>query len=155
MFNSLKSLAKQRMFLDNRISRFINVAKPGGVSTELGDFYLCRHPDYLPGMSKSASGFFAVNIKTGVAEYFENNSQPLDNRLTVRNHRNNNTISKRGFRYINKDVFIKHFPKAISELGSPLREEPTPPPSRGGLGSIYNLTQEQLDNLPLNDDTLL
>lgn len=134
MFNSLKSLAKQRMFLDNRISRFINVAKPGGVSTELGDFYLCRHPDYLPGMSKSASGFFAVNIKTGVAEYFENNSQPLDNRLTVRNHRNNNTISKRGFRYINKDVFIKHFPKAISELGSSLREEPTPPPlaTRGG-----------------------
>lgn len=138
MFNSLKSLAKQRMFLDNRISRFINVAKPGGVSTELGDFYLCRHPDYLPGMSKSASGFFAVNIKTGVAEYFENNSQPLDNRLTVRNHRNNNTVSKRGFRYINKDVFIKHFPKAIPVLGS-----------------TYNLTQEQLDNLPLNDDTLL
>jgi hypothetical protein len=27
-------------------------------------------------MSKAASGFFAVNINTGVAEYFENNSQP-------------------------------------------------------------------------------
>lgn len=89
-------------------------------------------------MSKSASGLFAVNMKTGVAEYFENNSQPLDNRLTVRNHRNNNTVSKRGFRYINKDVFIKHFPNAIPELGS-----------------TYNLTQEQLDNLPLNDGTLL
>lgn len=112
-------------------------------------------------MSKSASGFFGVNINTGVAEYFENNSQPLDNRLTVRNHRNNNTVSKskkknifflflfifflfhkkkikRGFRYINKDIFIQHFPKAIPELGS-----------------TYNLSQEQLENLPLNNDTLL
>lgn len=94
VFSSLKTLAKQRMFLDNKISRYINVSKPGGVSTELGNFYFCRHPDFLPGMSKSASGFFGVNINTGVAEYFENNSQPLDNRLTVRNHRNNNTVSK-------------------------------------------------------------
>lgn len=134
---SLKTLAKQRMFLDNKISRYINVAKPGGVSTELGNFYFCRHPDFLSGMSKSASGFFAVNMNTGVAEYFENNSQPLDNRLTVRNHRNNNTVSKRGFRYINKDVFILHFPNAISELGS-----------------TYNLSQGQLENLPLNNTLL-
>jgi hypothetical protein len=54
----------------------MNVAKPGGISTELGNFYFCRHPEFLLGMSKAASGFFAVNINTGVAEYFENNSQP-------------------------------------------------------------------------------
>lgn len=138
VFKSLGSLAKERIFLNNRISRFINLAKPGGIFTELGNFYLCRHPDFLPGMSKAASGLFAVNINTGIAEYFENNSQLLDDRLTVRNHRKNNTVSKRGFRYINKDVFINNFPNAIPELGF-----------------TYNLTREQLDNLPLNDDTLL
>ena len=138
MFKSLGSLAKERIFLNNRISRFINLAKPGGIFTELGNFYFCRHPEFLPGMSKAASGLFAVNMNTGIAEYFENNSQLLDDRLTVRNHRKNNTVSKRGFRYINKDVFINNFPNAIPELGS-----------------TYNLTREQLDNLPLNDDTLL
>lgn len=75
-FNNLGSLSKERIFLNSRISRFMNVAKPGGISTELGNFYFCRHPEFLLGMSKAASGFFAVNINTGVAEYFENNSQP-------------------------------------------------------------------------------
>lgn len=116
----------------------MNLAKPGGIPTELGNFYLCRHPKYLPGLNKAASGFFAINMNTGVAEYFENNSQPLDDRLTVRNHRKNNTVSKRGFRYINKDVFIKHFSNAKPELGS-----------------IYNLNKEQLNNLPLNNQTSL
>ncbi|MEO0329119.1 MAG: hypothetical protein AAF217_11055 [Pseudomonadota bacterium] len=86
-------------------------------------------------MTKVASGFFGVNTKTGHVEYFENNSQPLDDRLTVRTHRNKNTISKRGFRYIDKDVFIKHFPEAVAERGF-----------------TFNLTTEQLKNLPKNDD---
>ena len=78
----------------------MNIAKPGGVYTKLGNFYFCRHPEFLPGKTKVASGFFGVNVNTAVVEYFENNSQPLDDRLTVRIHRKNNTISKRGFRYI-------------------------------------------------------
>lgn len=113
----------------------MNLAKPGGVSTELGNFYFCRHPEFLPGKTKVASGFFGVNVNTGVVEYFENNSQPLDDRLTVRIHRKNNTTSKRGFRYINKDVFIKQFPEAVPERKF-----------------IFKLTQKQLDNLPLNED---
>ena len=131
----VETLAKQRSYLDNRISRFMNIAKPGGVSTELGNFYFCRHPEFLPGKTQAASGFFGVNVNTGVAEYFENNSQPLDDRLTVRIHRKNNTISKRGFRYINKDVFIKQYPDAKSEGKS-----------------TYKLTQEQLGNLPFNQE---
>lgn len=134
-FYKLETLAKQRSYLDNRISRFMNIAKPGGVSTELGNFYFCRHPEFLPGKTQAASGFFGVNVNTGVAEYFENNSQPLDDRLTVRIHRKNNTISKRGFRYINKDVFIKQYPDAKSERFS-----------------TYKLTQEQLGNLPFNQE---
>lgn len=47
------SLGQQRNFLDNRIGRYfiplysgiIVVVKPGGISTELGNFYFCKHPD--------------------------------------------------------------------------------------------------------------
>lgn len=33
-----KSLGQQRNFLDNRIGRYFNLVKPGGISTELGNF---------------------------------------------------------------------------------------------------------------------
>lgn len=134
-FNSLPTLAKQRNFLDSRIGRYLNVAKPDGISTELGRFYFCRHPDYLPNLTKTASGFFGVNLNTGVVVYFENNSQPLDDRLTVRRHRKNNTVSKRGFRYIDKDVFLKNFPEATVKKGS-----------------TYVLDKWQLENLPCNNN---
>lgn len=76
-------LKQQSNFLDNRIGRYFNLVKPGGINTELGNFYFCKHPDYLPGLTKKASGFFAVNTLTGVAKYFSNNSQ-AGNRGTVR-----------------------------------------------------------------------
>lgn len=38
------SLTQQRNFLDNRIGRYFNLVKPGGISTELGNFYFCKHP---------------------------------------------------------------------------------------------------------------
>lgn len=63
------SLGQQRNFLDNRIGRYFNLVKPGGISTELGNFYFCKHPDYLPGLTKKASGFFAVDTLTGLAKY--------------------------------------------------------------------------------------
>ena len=34
-----KSLGQQRNFLDNRIGRYFNLVKPGGISTELGNFF--------------------------------------------------------------------------------------------------------------------
>lgn len=126
------SLSKKRDFLDNRIGRYFNVVKPGGISTELGNFYFCKHPDYLPGKAVKASGFFAVNTLTGLAEYFENNSQ-AGNRGTVRRNRNNNTITKDGIKYINENVFIAHFSDAIMKKGS-----------------IYKLNKKQLTNLPDN-----
>lgn len=51
------SLKQQRNFLDNRIGRYFNLVKPGGISTELGNFYFCKHPEYLPGLTKKALGF--------------------------------------------------------------------------------------------------
>lgn len=63
------SLGQQRNILDNRIGRYFNLVKPGGISTELGNYYFCKHPDYLAGGTIKASGFFAVNTLTGLAKY--------------------------------------------------------------------------------------
>lgn len=126
------SLNQQRNFLDNRIGRYFNLVKPGGISTELGNFYFCKHPDYLPGLTKKASGFFAVDTLTGLAKYFSNNSQ-AGNRGTVRRNRNSNTITKDGNKYINEDIFIDHFPGAVIKQGA-----------------TFQLNKEQLANLPDN-----
>ena len=88
----------------------------------------------MPNLAKKATGFFVVNTLTGMAQYYTNNSQ-AGNRGTVRKfvRRENNTISKDGKRYINEDVFIKHYPEAIVKEGS-----------------TYQLSMEQVRNLPNN-----
>lgn len=125
-------LNQQRNFLFNRIGRYFNLVKPGGISTELGNFYLCKHPYYLPGWTKKDSGFFAVDTLTGLAKYFANNSQ-AGYRGTVRRNRNSNTITKDGNKYINEDIFIYHFPGAVIKQGA-----------------TFQLNKEQLANLPDN-----
>lgn len=126
------SLTLQRNFIDNRIGRYFNLVKPGGISTELGNFYFCKHPEFLPGLTIKASGSFAVNTFTGLAKYFANNSQ-AGNRGTVRRNRNNNTLTKDGIKYINEDIFIKHYPEAV------IKE-----------GAVFKLNKQQLANLPDN-----
>lgn len=78
-----------------------------------------RHPNYS-------------NTKNGLALYYPNNSK-AGYRGTVRRNRINNTISKHGIRYINEDIFIKHYPEAIAKEGS-----------------SYQLSMEQVNNLPDN-----
>jgi hypothetical protein len=51
-----------------------------------------------------------------MVQYYANNSQ-VGNRGTVRRHRENNTVSKGGIRYINQDVFIKFYTEAIAKEG--------------------------------------
>lgn len=85
---SLDKQHKYRAPPPNRVSRYLNVFRPDGNATELGDFYFCRHPEHC--LTKSASGLFAVDIITGLAKYYSNNSQ-AGNRGTVRRHRENNT----------------------------------------------------------------
>ena len=45
-------LKQQRSFLDNRIGRYFNLVKPGGISTELGNFYICKHPPGAANLDK-------------------------------------------------------------------------------------------------------
>ena len=104
--------------------------RPRGNSTELGNFHFCRHPDYLPNLSKSASGLFAVDTRSGLAKYYSNNSQ-AGNRGTVRRHRENYTVSRNGIRYIDEDIFLACYPDAIAKEGS-----------------TYQLDKEQICNLP-------
>jgi hypothetical protein len=117
--------------LNNRVGRYFNIERPGGTQTEMGSFYFCRHPDYLPKLAKTATGFFAVDTLTGLAKYYANNSQAGG---TVRRHRENNTTTKNGIRYINEEIFIKHYPEAIAKEGS-----------------TYQLEMEQVRNLPNNN----
>lgn len=88
----------------------------------------------MPELTKKASGFFAVNTLTGLANYFPNNSQ-AGNRGTVRRNRNNNTITKNGIKYINEDIFIDHFPAGRAVIKE---------------GATFQLNKQQLANLPDN-----
>jgi hypothetical protein len=47
------SLGQQRNILDNRIGRYFNLVKPGGISTELGNYYFCKHPEFVVNMLKT------------------------------------------------------------------------------------------------------
>ena len=51
----------------------------------------------------------------------------------VQRNRNNNTITRDGIKYINEDIFIKHYPEAV------IKE-----------GAVFKLNKEQLANLPDN-----
>jgi hypothetical protein len=67
-----------------------------------------------------------------VAIYYLNNSQ-AGNRGTIISNRVNNAVTKSGLRFIDKDIFLKHYPNAVAEKDS-----------------TYNLTPEQLKSLPYN-----
>lgn len=126
------SMKGQHSYLNNRVGRYLNIDRPKGTQTEVGRFYFARHPDYLPNLAKIATGFFAVNTLTGLAQYYTNNSK-AGNRGTVRRHRDNNTVTRDGIRYINEDVFISNYPGAIPKEGS-----------------SFQLDKQEVRNLPNN-----
>lgn len=66
--NHLDNLSnkQQHDFLNNRVGRYFNIARPGGTQTEKGCSYFARHPDYLPNLAKTAYGLFAVNTPHSV-----------------------------------------------------------------------------------------
>lgn len=110
---------KFKQYLNNRVGRYINIARPGGNPTERGNFYFCRHPEYLAGFVKVAEGIFAVNIETAICTYYPNISQvSQSNRTRVRNHLNNGTLYNNNTRLIYASDFLKYIPEAedISSL---------------------------------------
>lgn len=124
---------QQHQYLNNRVGRYLNIARPEGNETELGNFYFARNPDHLAGFAKSAEPLFGINVDTGVASLYPNNSQvPTHNRLTVRLNLNNYTITRDGTIFITADSFLDQFPTASALPGS-----------------TYNMTLAELASLPI------
>ena len=106
------STQESKNYLNNRVGRYINIARPTGNPTELGHFYFCRHPDYLAGLTKVAEGLFAINLVTRVCKYYSNIKQAEPhNRTTVRNHLNRGTLYRKSIRYIYARDLIKQLPE--------------------------------------------
>lgn len=102
-----------KQYLNNRVGRYMNIARPEGNSTERGNFFFCRHPDYLAGLAKVAEGIFAVNIVTSICTYYANISQiSRTNRTGVRNHLNKGTLYNNNTRLIYSSDFLNHIPEA-------------------------------------------
>ncbi len=131
-FNNLTG-DKQHEIISNHVGRYINVARPEGTSTDLGNFYFARHPDYLPNMAKSATSLYRVDVDTGLATWFANNSQvDSHDRLTVRKCLANLTLTRSGCMFVSAQAFTELFSDALDQPGS-----------------TYNLSLAQLATLPL------
>lgn len=130
---NLLSGDKQHELISNHVSRHINVARPGGTSTDSGNFYFARHPEYLPNMSKSASSLYRIDVDTGLATWFANNSQvDSHDRLSVRKNLANVTLTRNGCMFVSAEAFTEMFPDALDQPNS-----------------TYNLSLAQLSTLPI------
>lgn len=128
------STKEQYRYLSSRVSIYVNLLRENGNPTELGTFHFCRHPDHLTKFKILATPFFAVSLVTGVCTWYANNNQvPNVSSSTVTRRRHTNTVTSNNLRFINADLFIKHYPDAVN-----------------AQGSTYMLTQDQLKNLPSN-----
>jgi hypothetical protein len=125
---------QQYKYLGSRVTIYINVLRDEGNKTEAGTFQFCRHPDYLTKFKILATPFFAVSLATGLCTWYENNQRvPNVSSSTVLRSRNKNKVTQSGLRFINADVFVKHFPEAVN-----------------GPGSTFKLSAQDLQQLPLN-----
>lgn len=107
------SAATTKQYLNNRVGRYMNVARPGGNQTELGHFYFCRHPDFLAGGAKVAEAIFVVNVTTGLCALYNGiKSISATNRTSIRNHFYNGTLHNGAIKYIYQSEFVKLFPQA-------------------------------------------
>jgi hypothetical protein len=109
--NSMRG-AQVKQYLNNRVGRYMNVARPEGNPTEMGHFHFCRHPDFLAGLAKVAEAIMAVNIVTGVCTYYSNISKVSPNRTTIRNHLYKGSVHNDTTRYFFHGDFLKYYPEA-------------------------------------------
>jgi hypothetical protein len=116
--------AESKNYLNNRVGRYMNLERPDGNPTELGNFYFCRHPEYLAGLAKVAEALFAINVITGLCTLYPNIKQASPtNRTNIRNHLTNGTLHNKTMRYIYQSEFVKHFPEAVGATNFKLTKE--------------------------------
>lgn len=98
----------------------------------LSGLYFARHPD-LPNMTKLASSLYRIDVDTGIATWFPDNSQvDSHDRLTVRKNLVNVTLTRNGCMLVSAEAFTKLFPDALDQPDS-----------------TYNFSLAQLSTLPL------
>jgi len=104
-------------YIHNRVNPYTNVIRPR--ETELGNFYFARNPDYLPGLSNTATPLVGISVDTGLATVYANHSSvPTHDRLTVRTNLVNITLTRDGTIFTSISEFLSHCPLASTEVGS-------------------------------------
>lgn len=98
-------------YLNNRVGRYMNVSRPEGNLTELGNFHFCRHPDFLAGMAKSATALYSIHMVTGLCTYYANISQAGPTRTTTRNKLNDGTLYNGTTRFVYDSTLVKYLPE--------------------------------------------
>lgn len=113
------SYKQQHAYLNNRVGRYLNITRPNGTETELGNFYFARNPNHLVGFKKSAEALFGIKVDTGLATCYPNNSQvPSHDRLSVRSNMHKLTLTRDGTFFIKADQFVNLFPNSNAHPGS-------------------------------------
>lgn len=108
---SAMSTKDGKSFLNNRVGRYMNIARSN--TTELGDFYFCRHPEHLAGLAKAAEALFVINMVTGACNWFANISQvSRSNRTGVRRHLVKGTLHNDITRYVVASDLVNYIPEA-------------------------------------------
>lgn len=102
-------------YIQNRVRPYTNIIRPR--ETELGNFYFARNPDYLTGLSKTATPLIGISVDTGLATVYANNSAvPTHDRLTVRTNLVNITLTRDGTMFMSTSQFLLHCQVLRSDL---------------------------------------
>lgn len=118
-----------RNFIANNITSVINLAVPGGIISELGQFWYCCNPDHPFKFNRLPKPLFKIT-SDGICTWHANNSSVKGfTRTTVAKHRVTSDLYL-GVRFIDESIILKLFP-----------EVPT------GENTIFKLSKAQLIKL--------
>nr|YP_007475442.1 hypothetical protein H888_mgp03 [Microbotryum cf. violaceum BFL-2013]AGE14655.1 hypothetical protein [Microbotryum cf. violaceum BFL-2013] len=85
--------------------------------TELGNFYFCRHPDFLAGLAKVAEPIVLINILSGLCSVYASiRSISVSNRSSIRAHLQAGTLHNKHIRYIYQSDFLNYLPMHATRL---------------------------------------
>lgn len=121
-----------RNFIANNITSVMNTAVPGGVVSELPNFWYCCNPDQPFKYNKLAKALFTIT-SSGLCTWYPNNSS-INNfsRKMVALHRANSSVYK-GVRIMDESIMLNLFPNI-----------PT------GEGAVFQLSAAQLTKLNIS-----
>lgn len=121
-----------RNFIANNITSVMNLAIPGGITSEIGKFWYCCNPDHPFKFNKIPKPLFTVT-SDGLCSWYANNSSVKNfSRKTVAKHLASGELYG-GIRFISESVMLNLFP-----------DLPT------GENTVFYLSSSQLNKLNLS-----